>query len=134
MRLDDLSIHGDLHLLRALPVDDWWTVEANGPRASSLAFYDGHTQETSCHFDSPERRAVYAARYPGRPAARFAVAQARECGFNVTPDPDGDDLDHVVLTLKAAPVSRKVYQRACKQLALLSTFIPGSELASGAVY
>ena len=105
-------------------------LENNGPRATSLAFYDGHTGETSCHIDSPQRRAIYALRYPQRPAARFTVNQARECGFNVTPDPDGEDEDHIVLTLKIDSTRKKVYQRACKSLALISTFVPASELSS----
>jgi hypothetical protein len=133
VRPDDPSIGDDTKLLRALPFPGWWTLENGVPRVSSLAFYDGYSGETSCHLDTRERRVRYAAKYPERPVASFTAVQARGCGFNLTLDPEGDpehSLEHIVLTFNQDAATRKVYQRTCKQLALLSQFISADSLLS----
>ena len=132
MRPDDSTIEDGTHLLRALPFEGWWTLQGDRSRPSSLAFYDGYSGETSCHIDTPDRRARYAAQYSDKPAARFTARQARECGFNVTSDPEGDpdgDAEHKVLTFgEDAFASKNKYHRACKQLALLAELLPASAL------
>jgi hypothetical protein len=134
VRLDDSSISDETELLRALPAEGWWTLDNGKPRPSSLAFYDGHSGETSCHRDTPGRRIRYALRYPAKPAAKFTAAQARSSGFSLTIDPDGDpehSPEHILLTFNQEAPTRKVYQRACKQLALVSQFLSADTLALG---
>jgi hypothetical protein len=134
-RPDDESIADSANLLRALRVQGWWMVESDGHlRATSLAFVDGHTGETSCHFDTLSARMLTAKRFPGCPVARFSAGQARRHGFNVTRDPEGDPegtLYHVVLTFVQEGARRKIYQGACKKLALDSEVIESSNLELG---
>jgi hypothetical protein len=120
-RPDDESISADTNLLRALRCKGWSMPENERVRATSLAFYDGYTGETSCHLDSHSGRALFVRRFPQCSAARFTAGQARDCGFQVTRDPEGDpenSADHVVLTLAERGARRKVYQKACKELAV----------------
>jgi hypothetical protein len=136
-RPDDESIADSTLLLRVLRVQGWWMVESDGHlRATSLAFVDGYTGETSCHFDTLSARILTTRRFPRCPVARFKAGQARSHGFNVTRDPEGDPegaIDHVVLTFAEEGARRKVYQGACKKLALDSEVIESSDLELGIV-
>jgi hypothetical protein len=132
-RADDESITGETYLLRALRCSGWWTIENERVRASSLAFFDGYSGETSCHFDTQTSRAMSISRFPNCPVARFTAAQARDCGFILTRDPEGDPenpVDHVLLILAQADARRKVYQGACKRLAMQSEVLSSANLAS----
>ena len=125
MRPDDPAIVDQTFLLRALVARNWWIVVEGMKRPTSLAFFDG-SGETSCHLDNLGRRQIYSQRYRGVPAARFTAQQARSCGFHLTPDPAGDpeeSPEHVLLTYNEENPRRKIYQGACKALALLCEFI-----------
>lgn len=133
VRPDDITISDDAVLLRALLVPGWWTETELGIRASSVAFNvfgkDGPGQ-TSCYFDNPVGREIFARRFPNAHAARFTARQARLCGFNVTTDPEGDpdqSPEHAVLT-HSTETKRSPYQRRCKELAMLATFVSLEEL------
>jgi hypothetical protein len=107
-------------------------VDPDRTRVSSIAFYDGIDGETSCYLDTPSRRLRFATRYPERPVARFSVGHARQCGFSVTSDPEGDpenDPEHILLTHSQAGISRGMYQKDCKRLALLCEYISPNSLA-----
>jgi hypothetical protein len=125
---DDQTIPDEVVLLRVLVRDNWHTSTPTGRRASSLAFMDTNTGETSCYEDNPERRATIAARYPGCPVAQFTAAHARAAKLFVAPDPDGDpdrNPEHKVLSFEG---SGSAYQKACRTLAMSSTFISSEEL------
>jgi hypothetical protein len=125
---DDRTIPDDVVLLRVLVRVDWHTATPNGRRASSFAFMDTRSGETSCYEDTPERRAIIAARYPECPIAQFTTGQARGANFLVASDPEGDpdgSPDHMVLSFVG---SKSAYQRACKALAIASNFIPQDEV------
>lgn len=72
-----------------------------------------------------------AERYPGVPVARFTAGNARNAGFRVTPDPEGDVPDkspeHHVLTHPDSG-NRTKYQKAARPLAKASEFIPADQL------
>lgn len=130
MKPDDPAIADDAVLLRVLVSDDWHTATPTGRRASSFAFMDARSGETSCYIDTPERRATIAKRYPGCPVAQFTARQARASGLLVASDPAGDpdrSPEHKVLSFVG---SKSAYQRACKTLALSSTFIPAVEVSN----
>lgn len=130
MKPDDATIADDAVLLRVLVSDSWHTATATGRRASSFTFMDTRSGETSCYIDTPERRATIAARYPGCPVAQFTARQVRMAGLLVASDPDGDpdrSPEHKVLSFVG---SKSAYQKACRALALASTFIPAVELQS----
>ena len=118
---DDNSIPDTARLLKALPFEGWWLDSGSGVRATSLAFVDRRSGETSCYCDNPAGRAAVEGQFGDCRRARFTAGQARAQGFNVTRDPAGDPAgleDHVVLTYGAEGVSASKYQKACKQLAL----------------
>ena len=101
--------------------------EGNKVRATSLAFFDGNTGETSCYLDSESGRALFVRRFPQCPAARFKAELASACGFHLTRDPEGDpegSSDHVVLTFAQEDARRKVYQGACRALAIQCEVVP----------
>lgn len=131
MRFDDPNIGNDAFFLRVLVGKDWWKNEGQVTRATSFAFMDQLTFETSCYLDTPGRRERIAERYPGLPVARFTAGDARKAGFRVTPDPEGDVPDqspeHHVLTY-ADSVNRTKYQKVAKPLAKASEFIPAAQL------
>jgi hypothetical protein len=121
VRPDDETITAETSLLRSLRCQGWWIWENDRLRATSLAFFDGNSGETSCYLDTAASRALLTSRFPKCPAARFTGEQARGCGFNLTRDPDEDpdnSPDHVVLTFAQPEARRKVYQGACKKLAV----------------
>ena len=130
-KADDESIPGDTFLLRALRCHGWWIVENDRVRATSLAFLDSFSGETSCHFDKEPSRFVLAGRFSNCPIARFTAGQARSCGFHLTRDPEGDpsnSANHVVLTFAEEGARRKIYQGACKKLALLCEVLQCADL------
>jgi hypothetical protein len=115
-----------------LVIEGWWKEDAGRTRPTSAAFfsYDGGPGEISCYLETTSGRDMFRTRFPNAHAARFTALQARSCGFNITSDPEGDpdgSNDHVVLTFNDPLSKRSVYQKACKQLALLSIFIHNSE-------
>ena len=130
---DDQAVIEDAGFLRALTQDDWWKEMGDRVRVCSIAFYvfEGEPGQTSCYADTPAGREVFGRRFPENHAARFTAAQARKCGFNITRDPEGDveqSPEHFVLT-HARETRRGPYQRACKELALLSQFTTKETLA-----
>src|SRR5258708_2543214 len=132
VRPDDQSVADDAGFLRALTLDDWWKDMGDRVRVCSIAFFVFGTEpgETSCYTDTPAGREVFGQRFPNNHAARFTAANARSCGFNITPDPEGDieaSQEHFVLT-HFKEVRRGPYQRECKRLALLSQFTPKETL------
>ena len=130
MKPDDKTIADDVVLLRVLVGKDWHTPTPTGRRASSFAFVDTITGETSCYQDTRERRAALAAQYPGYPVAQFTAGQARAANLLVASDPDGDphgSPEHKVLSFVG---SKTAYQKACRALAISSTFIPDDEVAT----
>lgn len=132
MKPDDQTISDDTVLLRVLVRDNWHTSTPTGRRASSFAFADTLSGETSCYQDTPERRAIIAARYPGCPVARFTAAQARAANLFVASDPEGDpdkSPEHKVLSFEGSKTS---YGKACKAVAVSSTFISSEELLTDA--
>jgi hypothetical protein len=92
---------------------------------------DARSGETSCYIDTPERRAIIAVRYPGCPVAQFTARQARMAGLLVASDPEGDpdkSPEHKVLSFVG---SKSAHQKACRTLALSSTFVPAVEVSAG---
>jgi hypothetical protein len=131
VRPDDPSISGETWLLRALPYEGWYKIEEDQVRVTSVAFVDNRTGEVSCYVDSSTRRQDLSAnRFPGCFMARFTAAQARECGFNVTSDPDSDfpehSPEHIVLTFGRENVAKNAIQRAAKLLGIRCELIPPS--------
>jgi hypothetical protein len=89
---------------------------------------DTLTGETSCYQDTRERRVSLVARYPGCPVAQFTVGQARAANLLVASDPDSDpdgSPEHKVLSFVG---SKTAYQKACKAIAVASTFIASDEV------
>lgn len=131
MRPDDPNIDNDTPLLRVLVGEGWWKIDGEAKRATSFAFMDQITYETSCYLDTPSRRQIIAHRYPGLPVARFTAGDARRAGFNLTRDPEGDIPDkspeHHVLTHPESN-DRKKYQKSARPLAKASQFIPPEQL------
>ena len=133
VRPNDQSIADDASFLRALTLPDWWTVMEDRTRVNSVAFFTFREEpgETSCYSNTPAGREIFGRRYPTNHAGRFTADQARKCGFNISPDPEGDvenSPEHFVLT-HATETKRKPYQRACKQLALKAEFVTAETLA-----
>lgn len=133
VRPDDQSVADDSGYLRALTQDDWWKEMEDRVRVTSIAFFvfDGEPGETSCYSDTPVGREVFGRRFPDNHAARFTAGQARQCGFNMTRDPEGDieqSQEHFVLS-HSNETKRGPYQRECKKLALLSLFTTKETLA-----
>jgi hypothetical protein len=123
---DDSSIQDSAVLLRALPYVGWWTESEDGLRASSIAFMDRRTGETSCFFATGEGKAEIERQFGRCRIASFTARDARLQGFNVTRDPgvppEGSP-DHVVLTFADQTASMNKYQKACKQLAIKSEIL-----------
>ena len=123
---DDSSIPDSTKLLRALPYEGWWTEVESGPRASSIAFVDRRTGETSCFFATTEGRVEIERQFGRCRLATFTAGEARAQGFNVARDPgvppDGSP-HHVVLSFADQTSSMSKYQRACKQLAIKSEIL-----------
>lgn len=137
MRPDDPSILGETWLLRALPYEGWYKIEEDRVRVTSVAFVDNRTGDVSCYLDSSTRRLDLSTRFPGCFMARFTAGQAREYGFNVTSDPEGDFPDHspehIVLTFGSENIAKSAIQRAAKQLAIHCELIHPGEVVFRAV-
>lgn len=129
MRPDDQAVASDARFLRALTISDWWKDMGDRVRVCSVAFFVFEADirepgQTSCYTDTTAGRAAFGRRFPDKHAARFIATQARNSGFNITRDPDGDpdnSPEHFVLTYNRG-VLRGPYQKDCKELALASTF------------
>jgi hypothetical protein len=109
---DDVSLVGDIELVRVLVDKNWYGQKDDGSeRASSAAFADSNN-ETSCFLVAETDLALIAARFPNKKFALITAAAARDAGYIIARDDDGGDgiPGHVLLISEGKePVRSSTY-------------------------
>jgi hypothetical protein len=116
---DDLSLVGDIELVRVLVDRNWYGKREDGSeRASKAAFIDS-SNENSCFLLAETDLALIAARFPDKKFAVVTAGAAREAGFIIARDDAGGDgiLGHVLLIQHRERPRSKGHDRLARQLA-----------------
>lgn len=88
---DDVSLVGDIELVRVLVDKNWYgTREDGSERASSAAFTESNN-ENSCFLLTETDLTLIAGRFPDKKFAVVTAGAARDAGFIIARDDEGGD-------------------------------------------
>ena len=116
---DDVSLDGDIELVRVLAAKNWYVKREDGSeRASSAAFTDSNN-ETSCFLVAETDLALIAARFPEKKFAIVTAAATRAAGYIVARDDEGGDgiPGHVLLIQRRERIRSKQHIALARELA-----------------
>jgi hypothetical protein len=116
---DDVSLVGDIELVRVLIDKNWYgTREDGSERPSKAAFIDSNN-ENSCFLVAETDLALIVARFPDKKFAVVTARAAREAGFIIARDNAGGDgiPGHVLLIQQRERPRSKGHDRMARQLA-----------------
>jgi len=116
---DDVSLVGDIELVRVLIDKNWYGKREDGSERPSKAAFIDSNNENSCFLLAETDIALIASRFPDKKFAVVTVRSARDAGFIIARDDEGGDgiPGHVLLIQQRERPRSKGHDRMARQLA-----------------
>ena len=116
---DDVSLVGDIELVRVLIDKNWYGKREDGSERPSKAAFIDSNNENSCFLVAETDLALIVARFPDKKFAVVTARAAREAGFIIARDNAGGDgiPGHVLLIQQRERPRSKGHDRMARQLA-----------------